>query len=161
MKTPQSSGFVLQRGWGLGCMFSLAWKLTKGIGDIHQKEVTLDVSHYPNLHGVFCITNGCKPFVAFAVLFEYQWAAWSSLLSKGACSSFGYKSVTINEAVETLCSESVQFLLDAATLPLEKGEGKPCTGTLVATGTFFCWLAGDVAASLHWEWTKTAGAHPK
>lgn len=121
MKKPLSSGFVLQRGWSLGCMFSLAWKLTKGIGDIHQKEVTLDLLHYTNLHRVFCITNGCT--VAFAVLFEYQWAAQSTLLFKGACSSFGYKSITINEAVGTLCSESVQFLLDAATLLLER-EGR-------------------------------------
>lgn len=52
----QSSGFVLPRG--LGCMFSLAWKLTKGIGGIHQKEVILDISHYTNVPRLFCITNG-------------------------------------------------------------------------------------------------------
>lgn len=40
------------------------------------------ISHYTNLHRLFCITNGCT--VAFKVLFEYQWAAWSTLLSKGA-----------------------------------------------------------------------------
>lgn len=137
------------------------WKLTKGIGSIHQKEVTLDVSHYTNLHRVFCITNGCT--VAFAVLFEYQWAAWSTLLSKGARSSFGYKSITINEALETVALKASNSSWTLPPCPWRgKGEGKPCTGTLVATGILFCWLAGDVAASpLHYEWTKTAGAHPK
>lgn len=137
------------------------WKLTKGIGSIHQKEVTPDISHYTNLHRVFCITNGCT--VAFAVLFEYQWAAWSTLLSKGARSSFGYKSITINEAVETVALKASNSFWTLPPCPWRgKGEGKPCTGTLVATGILFCWLAGDVAASpLHYEWTKTAGAHPK
>lgn len=79
-RKPQSSGFVLL--WGLGCMFSLAQKLTKGIGGIHQKEVTLAVYHTIPTYRLFCITNGCT--VAFKVLSEYQWAAWSILLSKEA-----------------------------------------------------------------------------
>jgi len=56
------------------------------------------ISHYTNLHRVFCITNDCT--VAFAVLSEYQRAARSTLLSKGARSSFGYKSITINDSVQ-------------------------------------------------------------
>lgn len=147
----QSSGFVLQ--WGQGCVFSLAQKLTKGISGIHQKEVIMDVSHYINLHRLFCITNGCT--VAFAVLFEYQWAAWSTLLSRGARSSFGYKSITINEAVETRCSESVQFLLDTAPLPLEReGRGEALhrdTGCKRLCLLLACWGRSCLCSTLRMD----------
>lgn len=99
--------------------------------------------------------------VALALLFEYQWAVWSTLLYKGARFSFGYKSITINEDVGTCRSQSVQFLLDTVTQPLETA-GLAQTGILGARGALLSWLGGDMAASaLHDEWTKTAGAHPK
>lgn len=60
-------------------------------------------------------------------------SVWSTLLSKGARSSFGYKSITINEDVGTCCSQSVQFLLDTVTQPLETA-GLAQTGILGARG---------------------------